>query len=189
MKDLPDEFLKTPVTDVMDGNVVVLDESLTISDAAKVMEAKGVSSVLVKDSNNAAIKGIVTERDILYRAVAKHLGMFKINIGKIMSTPVLTIESEKTSLEAIRIMRDKAIRRLPVVDNEKVLGIVTLMSLVGNVPTKNIELAQLETSKSTLPIVCPYCGSKFNDKMELSKHIDRIHLGSGLLEGDLRKME
>jgi CBS domain-containing protein len=189
MKDLPGEFLKTPVTDVMDTNVVILDESLTISEAAKIMEEKGISSVLVKDSNDTSIKGILTERDIIYRAVAKNLGTFKVNISKIMSSPILTIEGERTSLDAITIMRENNIRRLPVVRNKKVLGIVTLMSLVGNVPTKNIELAHLEASRSTLPFVCPYDGSRFKDKMELSKHIDRIHLGSGLLEGDLRKLE
>src|SRR6476619_7822628 len=106
MKDLPGEFLKTPVTDVMDTNVVILDESLTISEAAKIMEEKGISSVLVKDSNDTSIKGILTERDIIYLAVAKNLGTFKVNISKIMSSPILTIEGERTSLDAITIMRE-----------------------------------------------------------------------------------
>ena len=91
------------------------------------------------------------------------------------------------------MMRKKGLRRLPVVDKEKIVGIVTLMSLVGNMPIRNIDLAELEApvppSSSNLIVNCPYCQSKFNGKRDLSSHIDRIHLGSGLLEGDLRKWE
>jgi len=187
MKDLPEEFLKVPVIDVMDENIVILEESASIIECAKVMEARGVSSVLVKDSNTGSINGIVTERDILYRGVAKNLGMFKVSIDKIMSSPILTIDKGKLSVEAIRIMRTNHIRRLPVVDNGKVIGIASLMSLIGNVPVRNIELAQLEVPESDSSVTCPYDGSKFRDKNELSKHIDRVHLGSGLLEGDVRK--
>jgi len=191
MKVLPEENLKVPVTEVMDKNVVVLDESTSINEAAKIMESKGTSSVLVKDSSSGSIKGIVTERDILYRAVARNLGTFKVNIGTIMSSPLVTVDKESPSIEAIKMMRTKEIRRVPVLDKGKVVGVVTLMSLVGNMPFKNVELAELEVPQdlATLSISCPYCGSKFKDKIELSKHIDRIHLGSGLLEGDLRKWE
>jgi signal-transduction protein with cAMP-binding, CBS, and nucleotidyltransferase domain len=187
VKDLPEEFLKTPVIDVMDKKVIILDESVSINECAKIMENQGISSVLVRDSSSGSIKGIVTERDILYRAVAQNLGLFKVSIDKIMSSPLLTVDKEKPSIEAIRIMRTNSIRRLPVVDNGKVVGMVTLMSLVGNVPIRNVELAQLEVPESTSFVTCPYDGSKFKDKNELSKHIDRVHLGSGLLEGDLRQ--
>jgi len=71
------------------------------------------------------------------------------------------------------------------------VGIVTLMSLVGNMPLRNIDLAELEAPAppSNVTVNCPYCQSKFSGKKDLSSHIDRIHLGSGLLEGDLRKWE
>ena len=110
-----------------------------------------------------------------------------------MSSPLVTIERETQCIEAITMMRKKGLRRLPVVDKEKIVGIVTLMSLVGNMPIRNIDLAELEApvppSPSNVIINCPYCQSKFNGKKDLSSHIDRIHLGSGLLEGDLRKWE
>jgi CBS-domain-containing membrane protein len=89
-------------------------------------------------------------------------------------------------------MRKKGMRRLPVIDDDgKTVGIVTLMSLVGNTPIRSIDLAELEvsTSHSRVIIKCPYCQSEFHDKTDLSSHIDRIHLGSGLLEGDLRNWE
>jgi hypothetical protein len=102
-------------------------------------------------------------------------------------------------------MREKNIRRLIVsrqikTDDEKSerrdsspIGIVTLMSIIGNVPAESLVLAEIEspspgkTVETIVNITCPYCESKFQDKTELSKHIDRIHVGSGLLEGDSRR--
>lgn len=171
----------------MDKDFVVLDQSTSIIDAAKTMQTRGVSSVLVKDSRSGAIIGIVTERDILYRVVAEAKGIFKVSIGRIMSSPLVTIGTHTTSMDAVIIMRKRGLRRLPVIDDGKTVGVVTLMSLVGNMPSRNIDLAELEISTSlpSVSIRCPYCQSGFNDKLELSSHIDRIHLGSGLLEGNL----
>jgi signal-transduction protein with cAMP-binding, CBS, and nucleotidyltransferase domain len=115
--------------------------------------------------------------------------MFKVRIAKIMTTPLITADKQMSCIKAIKLMREKSIRRLPIMDHGNIIGIVTLMSLVGNIPLRNIDLLELEKPEiSETPVLeCPYCQSKFNDKMELSKHVDRIHLGSGLLEGDLRK--
>ena len=185
------ENLELPVSEIMEKSVVILDESTSVSAAAEIMKTKGISSILVKDHHSDKIKGIVTERDILYRVVAEAKGTFKVSIGSIMSSPLVTIEKETQCIEAISIMRKKGLRRLPVIDKEKIVGIVTLMSLVGNMPIRNIDLAELEApaTPSNVNVNCPYCQSKFNGKRELSSHIDRIHLGSGLLEGDIRKWE
>ena len=189
MKLSEDKNLDAPVTNVMDHNVVILDDSASINEVARTMEENGVTSILVRDSESGAVSGIVTERDIIYRAVAKSLGMYKAKIKKIMTTPLITVDKQTSCIEAIKIMREKSLRRLPVLEQGKIIGVVTLMSLAGNVPERNIDLVELEKPQtSETPILtCPYCESKFSDKSELSKHIDMIHLGSGLLEGDLRK--
>ena len=189
MKTIEGKSLLAPVTTVMDRNLVILDDSACINEAAREMEEKGVASILVKDCRTGVPTGIVTERDIVYRAVAKSLGMFKVNLAKIMTSPLVTADKQTSCINAIKIMREKSIRRLPILDHGNIIGIVTLMSLVGNMPLRNIDLLELEKPETfETPVVeCPYCQSKFNDKMELSKHVDRIHLGSGLLEGDLRR--
>lgn len=190
VKELPADYSKALVTDMMDKNIILLDELTSINETAKIMESKGASSVLVKDSNSGSIKGIVTERDILYRVVAKNVGTFKTNISTILSSPLITVDKDTPAIEAIKLMRKKGIRRLPVLDNGSIVGIVTLMSMVGNTLNEKVELAELEIPHSaTLKVGCPYCESKFEDKNELSRHIDGIHLGSGLLEGDMRKWE
>ena len=189
MKLSEDKYLNAPVTEMMEHNLVILEDSVSINEAARAMEENGVTSIMVRDSENGTVTGIVTERDIIYRAVAKSLGMYKVKIKKIMSTPLITVDNHTPCIEAIKIMREKGLRRLPILDQGNIIGSITLMSLVGNVPESNIDLVELEKPQtSETPILtCPYCESKFSDKTELSKHIDRIHLGSGLLEGDLRK--
>jgi signal-transduction protein with cAMP-binding, CBS, and nucleotidyltransferase domain len=189
MKIFEDELLLVPVTTVMDRNVVILDDSACINEAARQMEMNKVTSLLVKDFRTGLPIGIVTERDIIYRAVAKSLGMFKVKIAKIMTTPLITVDKQTSCIKAIKIMRENSIRRLPIVDQGKIMGVVTLMSIVGNMPLRNIDLVELEKPEiSESPALrCPYCQSKFIDKIVLSRHIDRLHLGSGLLEGDLRK--
>ncbi len=67
-----------------------------------------------------------------------------ISIGSIMSSPLVTVEKETRCIEAIMIMREKGLRRLPVVDKGNIVGIVTLMSPVGNMPIRNVDLAELE---------------------------------------------
>jgi CBS domain-containing protein len=127
-----------------------------------------------------------------------------------MSSPVISIDENATVKDTIALMRDKNIRRLIVtrkVESDEPdlslkkersgialpIGVVTLMSIVGNVPTESLALAEIEsptpgkTVQTVVTIICPYCESKFQDKSELSRNIDRIHVGSGLLEGDMRR--
>jgi hypothetical protein len=74
-----------------------------------------------------------------------------------------------------------------------ITGIITLLSIVGNIPSDKVDLAEVELPPNVIKreatkIICPYCQSQFKDKSEMSKHIDRIHIGSGLLEGDMRQL-
>ena len=123
-----------------------------------------------------------------------------------MSTPLITIDHQSSVADAISLMRSKHIRRLIVTKNQtgngsdtssindrkQVIGMVSLVSITGNSPSNNIDLAELEVSpeivqKENIKIVCPYCQSRFETIAEMSKHIDQIHIGKGLLEGNLRQ--
>jgi CBS domain-containing protein len=185
---------------------VTLDEDTLVAEAAKVMRDKDISCVLVVSKNSKEPIGIVTERDMLYRVLAENMGPYKVTLKKIMSSPVVTIDQQSSTAEAISLMRSKHIRRLVVtkkvtdnnsgdgdsIDREYATGVVTLMSMTGNIPSNSIDLAELEVprdiiEKENIKIVCPYCQSVFENKEEMSKHIDQIHIGSGLVEGDVRQ--
>ena len=189
--------LSKKIGSIAEKDYVTLSEDTLVAEAAKVMKDKDVLSVLVvatgKNSNEPI--GIVTERDILYRVVAENKGPFKVTLKNVMSSPLITIAEEESVKDAILLMRNKHIRRLAVkkAGGNSITGIVTLMSIVGNVPSDKVDLAEVELPTNVIEreatkIICPYCQSQFKDKAEMSKHIDRIHIGSGLLEGDMRKL-
>jgi CBS domain-containing protein len=186
---------------------ITLDEDTVVAEAAKVMRDKDTSCILVVSKDSKEPIGIVTERDVLYRVLAENRGPYKVTLKKIMSTPLITIDHQSTVADAVSLMRSKHIRRLVVTKNQigdisdssssnndrkQVIGMVSLMSITGNSPSNDIDLAELEVSpdivqKENIKIVCPYCQSRFQTTAEMSKHIDQIHIGKGLLQGDLRQ--
>jgi signal-transduction protein with cAMP-binding, CBS, and nucleotidyltransferase domain len=179
------EYADKKAGDIAERDVLVMDESTCVADAARAMRQKGVSSVLVSRTADMEPVGIITERDILYRLVAEHRSPFKTVLKEIMSSPLIVIDESTLVKDAIALMRKNAIRRMPVTNEGKIVGMLTLKSVVGDLREKSIELIEVEQRAGK--VACPYCGSKFDNKDDLSKHIDRLHLGSGLLEGDLRQ--
>ncbi len=187
-------YLSQKVESIAEKNYVTLSEDTLVAEAAKLMRDKDVLSVLVTSKNSNEPIGIVTERDILYRVVAENKGPFKVTLKDIMSSPLITIAEEESVKDAVLLMRTKHIRRLAVkkAGGNSITGIITLKSIVGNVPSDKLDLAEVELPANVIEgeatkIICPYCQSQFKDKAEMSKHIDRIHIGSGLLEGDRRQ--
>jgi signal-transduction protein with cAMP-binding, CBS, and nucleotidyltransferase domain len=195
--------------DVVERDFATLYEDANVVDATRLMNSKNTSSIIVRLRNSEEPIGIVTDKDILYRVVAESKDPSKVTLKEIMSSPLHTVGKDVVVKDAVSIMRNKGIRRLvitnkkksaesdlssPTKDNSKisVLGVLTLMSIVGESSDQSISLADIAISDSiiaskNIAIVCPYCGSKFDNKTDLSKHIDRIHIGSGLLEGDTRR--
>jgi signal-transduction protein with cAMP-binding, CBS, and nucleotidyltransferase domain len=181
------EYADKKAGDIAESDVLVMDESVCVADAAREMRKKGVSSVLVRRIADMQPVGIVTERDILYRVVAEHRGPFKTVLKDVMSSPLVTIDDSAPVKDAIVLMRKNGIRRMPVTKEGKIVGMLTLKSIIGDSHEKRIELIDVELPAAISKVACPYCGSKFENKQDLSKHIDRLHLGSGLLEGDTRQ--
>jgi signal-transduction protein with cAMP-binding, CBS, and nucleotidyltransferase domain len=181
------EYADKQAGDIADTDVLIMDESTCIEDAARAMKQKGVLSVIVSRNAPTDIVGIVTERDILYRVVAEHRSPFKTVLKEVMSSPVVSIDEAALVKDAIVLMRKNGIRRLPVMKDRKIIGMLTLMSVMGGSQKRSIELIAVELPAVAYKVPCPYCGSKFENNSELSQHIDRLHLGSGLLEGDLRQ--
>jgi len=112
------------IEDIMTRNVITIGPPATIRTASKVMRDKGVGSLIVCENDKAV--GIITERDILTRVTAKKIEPATINVGKVMSTPLISIPPETSVEDAARLMMKNNIRRLPVSDSEgRFVGIVT----------------------------------------------------------------
>ncbi|MGI0004771.1 MAG: CBS domain-containing protein [Nitrososphaera sp.] len=121
------------VRDIMTKEIVTIDGDSTALEAAKLMTEKGISSVfIVKDGNPI---GIVTERDFIKKICAKELAVSQVRIGDIMSK-ILTTASPDTPIEvAVQRMVNHKIRRLPIMEREKIVGIITVTDLAKHLRT------------------------------------------------------
>ncbi|MBI3859410.1 MAG: CBS domain-containing protein [Thaumarchaeota archaeon] len=161
---------------------VSLSPEDTIVKAANLMKSKGTTEALVIAGGSPV--GIVTERDILYKVVALGLAPGSTKVSEVMTAPVETVDGASKVGDAIAKMTKLGVRRLGVTRDGKVFGLVTQKNLVSGGPDVHVPLPELAQPGV---LSCPYCGATMKDRKELSKHIDQVHLGLGLLEGDLSK--
>ena len=100
----------------------------TVADAAQQMRELDIGDVLVEQEGRLA--GIVTDRDIVVRAIAEGRDVTS-KLGDIVSSEVVCITPAERSDDAIRLMRERALRRVPVIENGRPVGIVSLGDLAG----------------------------------------------------------
>lgn len=115
------------IREVMTPDPIVLDTSNTAADAARVMRDKDIGPVIVLD--NDKVSGIVTDRDIVVRVVAQGKNPEETRLSEFASLDLVTLNPDQAVGDAVRIMREKAIRRLPVVEDGKPVGIVSIGDL------------------------------------------------------------
>lgn len=129
---LPEHPLKSTrpwlaLQDVMVRNVLTISPEATVVDAARRMAEKNVSCILAADPDGK-IKGIVSERDLLKKVVSKkHAASLKIS--EIMTSPIISAAPDLSIFEASRLMESKTIKRLPILQGDQLLGIVTQTDL------------------------------------------------------------
>ncbi|MEH0821422.1 MULTISPECIES: CBS domain-containing protein [Micromonospora] len=116
------------VSDVMTRQVVYLPAETPLDEAARVMKESDIGDVVVTDG--ATLAGMLTDRDIVVRAVAERADPGTTTIGSIITREVVMIEQHCTANEAAALMRERNIRRVLVCDNDrKLVGIVSLGDL------------------------------------------------------------
>ena len=115
----------------MARNIVTVDKQATAMEVAGIMDTKNVGSVLVVDKADGKYVGIVTERDIVRKVVAKGLDGSSYLVKGVMSSPLVTIESTKTIFEAGDLMDQKKVRHLAVTEGSEVVGIVSIRDLIN----------------------------------------------------------
>ncbi|HDS59299.1 MAG TPA: CBS domain-containing protein [Thermoplasmatales archaeon] len=117
--------MKTDVTirDIMNDNPVIISRKASVMDAAREMKGEGVGSLIIVD--NGVPVGIVTECDILRKVVAEGKIPQEVMVEDIMSSPPVTVSPDASLEEAIKLMGTHHIRRLPVVQDGKLVGMAT----------------------------------------------------------------
>ena len=130
------------VKEIMHG-VTKISFWSSVSEAARIMDERAIGSVLIEE--NGRVIGIMTERDILRKIVAKGKNPDKVKVKDIMNDPVTTIDANEDILEASRIMDEKKIRRLIVVENGQIVGKITANSISRNLKYMMVREPQVYT--------------------------------------------
>jgi len=126
---MPGKIERTTAGDIMNRNVVAVMENESLENMAKIMAEKEIGSVIVVDGYDSP-QGIITERDMIRIMAKKGRGFFNLSAEEVMSKPLFTAISS-TDIEKIeKEMRKRNIKYLPVVESEKLAGIVTLKDVV-----------------------------------------------------------
>lgn len=116
------------IRDVMTPNPQTLPASTTGREAAEAMRANDIGNVVVTD-DNGNVAGILTDRDLVVRVIAEGRDPRATHIGDIASHDLSAVGPDDSVGRAVQIMREKAVRRLPVMEKGKVVGIVSLGDL------------------------------------------------------------
>jgi CBS domain-containing protein len=116
----------------MSKNVKTVRPNSTINEVVRKMNKFEIGSIIVADNEKPV--GIITERDILRRVLEVTVASEAMKAKEIMSSPILTIDSQATTEEAATLMNSKRIKKLPVLEDRKLIGIVTSTDIVRNEP-------------------------------------------------------
>ena len=105
------------------GEVAMIAEDATVMEAAKIMSDRRIGSLVV--GRREKVVGIFTERDVLNRVVARHLDPQTTFIKDVMTTPVAFCQPTTKLAECRNVMTEKRIRHLPVIQNNRLLGMIS----------------------------------------------------------------
>lgn len=198
-----ESLLNKPVEYVLAHNIVTLESDRSVADAVALMKERNSRSMLVMHNGEAI--GIVTKTDILFKVMAQGKNPSKVRLREIMSTPIITITPKTSIGDALAVMEKHVLRQLVVSSGSTVIGMVSRDELFERIHKASMVVTQTALKGTPVCIInpnaiafvkdaisaklsCPYCNSPFDDKDALSRHIDRLHIGSGLLEGDVRRI-
>ena len=120
-------------------HVVVLDPGAPVLEAARAIESNNVGAVVMQ--HRGRVVGIVTDRDLAIRALGHGLVPETTPISDVMTTNVATLTPSNSESDAIRLMQERNCRRIPLVENDRVVGMVTLDDLILNEAAPIGELA------------------------------------------------
>lgn len=127
---MPISKMKTgyKVMDAMTTKPVSISHDTTLLDCAREMDEKHVGAVVVKDNEQSL--GIITEQDIIRKVVAKGINPLTEKVRDYMEKKLITVSPDKDIYDALILMRDNNIRHLPVVDESKMVGLLTIKDIL-----------------------------------------------------------
>jgi len=141
------------VRDVMTPQVVTIEPTQSVKNAARRMTMFGISSLLVLSKEG--LKGIITEKDIISRVVCMGLEPAKVKVKEIMSEPVIVVGPDEPLEKAVELMLTQRIKKLPVLENDegsyRLVGILSLLDVAGIHPDLINSIKEMMDSEAKEP--------------------------------------
>ena len=132
------------VQDIMTKHVHTVRPEATVLEVSRIMRDRRIGDVLVTD-DDGSLCGIVTDRDIVVRAVAAGMPLDSTRVGEICTQELVQVDATASIEEIVTIMREHAIRRVPVVHGDKPIGIVSIGDL-AKVKDPDSALAEISSA-------------------------------------------
>jgi len=136
----------TQVRDIMEKNVITIDYNKTALDASVILKEKEISFLVIMKEGKIA--GIVSEMDIVRKIAAKDLNSSQIQLEEIISKNFKWVESDLEIEDAVQKMLNSSIRRLIVLENEKLVGVITQTNLAEFLRSKLLINATVDSINS-----------------------------------------
>jgi signal-transduction protein with cAMP-binding, CBS, and nucleotidyltransferase domain len=159
---------RVPVREVMRSHPTTIDVGETVARAAQLMCRDEVGSCIALENNLPT--GIITEEDINCKVVAKDLKPGSVHVSDVMSTPLITIGADKMVGDAAAMMVKHRVRRLPVVENQQVIGIVTvrdILTVAAEINELLADLIEINREDEYAMGVCDRCGKMSDDLLRV----------------------
>jgi CBS domain-containing protein len=117
--------------DIMTTDVVTIQGTATVAEAVALMKQKGVRSLIVERRNEDDAYGIITQRDIVYKVVAKGLSLQSVQVHEIMSKPLVVVNPNLDVNYVARLLANTGLSRAPVIGEHRLMGVVSLSDIVN----------------------------------------------------------
>lgn len=117
----------TTARDIMTPNPVSVPAEATLTEAARLMRDEDIGDVLV--THDGQLRGIITDRDIVVRAIADGIDPATSAVEECYSSELLVVEADDQLGDVVAVVRDRAIRRLPVTEDGRLVGVISLGDL------------------------------------------------------------
>jgi CBS domain-containing protein len=181
LKSMSDIGLRSKmlVKDVMSSPVVTIKEDTSVNQVAELMDKHGLGGIIVTSKEEKPL-GIITERDLVGRVLAKNVKPDSVKAEEVMTSPLITIEPDETIKEAARRMSRLNIRRLGVVYRGQLIGVLSSKDVLAVVP-ELIETIQeraliegenraQEAEEESTPLAgyCDHCGGWSDDLKQVN---------------------
>lgn len=147
------------VKDVMVTNLITIDAEATVKKAAELMDKHDIGCLIVVSYGNPI--GIVTQSDMLKRILLQKRDLTKTRIGNIMSAPLIASTPQTDIRDAVRLMNERRIKKLPVIDEGELVGLVSLTDVMRS-------LAYFEHVISSLCARCQM--GKQQQQVDIAEH-------------------